>query len=45
MTTKDIIVALDTEIARLQHARTLSAEARAKIAAAQRQRWAKAKKG
>jgi hypothetical protein len=70
METSEIIAAIDAEIQRLQHARTLlsgdavvkrgpggakgfstapkrrqiSSEGRAKIAAAQRARWAKAKK-
>jgi len=70
MKTSEILAAIDAEIQRLQHARTLlsgdtavkrgpgrpkvsstppkrrrlSPEARAKIAAAQRARWAKAKK-
>lgn len=71
METNAILAAIDAEIQRLQHARSvlsgntvgtrgpgrpkvsstasnrrrLSAEARAKIAAAQKARWAKAKKG
>jgi hypothetical protein len=58
MNVREIVTALDAEIARLQYVRAVladgsamakrrffSLEARAKIATAQRKRWAKAKKG